>query len=785
MIYFLSNEKYEYSRMKLYSFAMSDTVKEDKRIVLEMPQVSGFYSINDSLNRIVFSSIKSRKSQRAPDKGGDRLHDIFIDQLPDHASKKIFRKKTEKQLSEKMDFFHAALSPAGDAVACTRRVNDRFLLYLTDTTAKNPEQLYPVNPDEESAIRTMFSIDWSPDSQSIAISYIDRSDRKIGIFNIRTRTFTVICDTPFDERDPRFSSDGKRLYFSSDRSGIFNIYRYDFASHTLERLTNVSGGAFTPDATANERKLVFTSYDDNGYGIYIIDSVAALEHWTVDRTDTIGNLAETANDTFQSPFPQSKPYSYFPRKFLLVPAFVGEQVLTKQNNAFSGLTNFKIGFITYLFDPLDIVSSRGNSLTGMFLYDPGDFLFDRNDIINKKANYDLGLFAHTARLPVDLDFSYYQRSVTGRDYFNTTNADENSSGNASIEYKLAPNFLTFSLTHKFFGDPYGYGYAHAGIHYGYDFFKVWVRMDEDVFETYDKYFGYTPTKGHRIGGHITLSQRDIASRSSISPTGMGLKVEYDFCNQLMQNEINSFSIKNGSLQENYHAPYQYNQITVDLLLGKPVPVIKKHDLFLKVNGIAAQLTNASRKRLQMDVDRGYLSSTDIPSFMQPAVWVPGYAYYYKDTLQTILHEKGSSTPPETLAIYTDTALVSGAGVVSGGVSYRFPLFPGSIDKKLGFLYIDKLYGALNFGGAAAVNRLSDFMDIRWKDLLLYRGLELRLEAISFNTMPMAISFRWDYGIDRKPPVGGHKLSFMIGFDFDYWDIVVEPKRNRFAPRMGL
>jgi len=238
-------------------------------------------------------------------------------------------------------------------------------------------------------------------------------------------------------------------------------------------------------------------------------------------------------------------------------------------------------------------------------------------------------------------------------------------------------------------------------------------------------------------------------------------VEYDFYNQSMQNEVHSFSVENGALKENYHAPYKYNQVDFKLLWGKSVPLIKKHDLFFKLEGSLAKLTKSSRSKLKKDVESGDLPHNDIPSYMQPWLWIPGYAFYSKDS--------------ENI----DTVLISGNGVVGGDLSYRFPLWPGSIDRKLGFLYLDKFYGALNFGGAAAVNKLSDFKHLHWDDLLLYRGIELRLEAISFSTMPMAISFRWDYGIDKTPPIGGHKLSFKIGFDFDYWDIVVEPKRHRF------
>lgn len=770
-IYFLSNEKYEFSRQKLYAYSLADTVAEDKRITCEMPVISGFYAIEEPGSRIVFSSEKSPKSTLSPRKGGTKVFDLFVDTLPENKSKKLFNKKTERQVSEKMDFFHAVFTPDGKSLVCTRRVYDNFQIYLIDTSGKKSTRIYPPENKPEQAIQTIFSLDMSPDSHHVALSYVDRDNRKIGLLNITTGEFETVCDTDGDERDPRFSPDGKKLYFSSDRTGIFNIYRYDFQTKTLQRLTNVSGGAYTPDVSTNEKKLVFANYDKDGYGIYLIDSVKILEQETLADERAIVGRGVYPPQKITTAISSPKMYSSLPRQALVVPALIGEQIMTDNLNAFTGKTNIKIGGIFYLFDPLEIASGRGNSLTAFFLYDPRNFLFDRNEIINKKATFDLGLFAHTSRLPLDVDFSFMLRSIAGKDNFNFDGFGD-SITIETLDYNLNPSYVNLSLTHRFNEA------VNTGLNAGYEQFKVWVKtsLPGDV-----QYFPYIPSKGFRAGSHFSVSKRDMDSRARISPKGLGLLVEYNFNSQLMQNEVNSFIIKNGTIAEVYHAPYQYNQIDWKMLWGKSLPVITKHDLFFELEASAVNLTDISRKRLQKDVDKGYLPSTDIPSFMKPGLWVHGYTYYYKDTLQVVRHIKGSDTPPETVSVYMDTVLVTGNGVASCGLSYRFPLFPRSLDKKIGFLYLDKLYGALNFGGAAAVNRLSDFQNLKRKDLLLYRGVELRLEAISFNTMPLAVSFRWDYGIDRPAPIGGHRLSVFIGLDFDYWDIIVEPRRHRLQP----
>ena len=53
----------------------------------------------------------------------------------------------------------------------------------------------------------------------------------------------------------------------------------------------------------------------------------------------------------------------------------------------------------------------------------------------------------------------------------------------------------------------------------------------------------------------------------------------------------------------------------------------------------------------------------------------------------------------------DTVLVTGNAVVNGSVSYRFPLSPALIDKKLWIFYFEKLYGCLNMNYGIGVDTI--------------------------------------------------------------------------------
>jgi hypothetical protein len=69
---------------------------------------------------------------------------------------------------------------------------------------------------------------------------------------------------------PAWSRDGNYLYFSSDRSGIFNIYAYEVETKKIFQVTNVLGGAFSPSPSPDGKTLAVASYNSRGYDIHTV-----------------------------------------------------------------------------------------------------------------------------------------------------------------------------------------------------------------------------------------------------------------------------------------------------------------------------------------------------------------------------------------------------------------------------------------------------------------------------------------------------------------------------------
>ncbi|MFQ5627724.1 MAG: peptidase MA family metallohydrolase, partial [bacterium] len=79
-----------------------------------------------------------------------------------------------------------------------------------------------------------------------------------------------ITDTPFWEKSPVFSPDGDKLVYTSDRSGIYNIYLHDLSTGQAFPTTNLVSGAAHLAWSKNKNKLAFVSFNHAGYDIFLM-----------------------------------------------------------------------------------------------------------------------------------------------------------------------------------------------------------------------------------------------------------------------------------------------------------------------------------------------------------------------------------------------------------------------------------------------------------------------------------------------------------------------------------
>lgn len=744
-VYFLSNGKKDYGFKMLYKASLVDATDEKERIKPVAP-IGSYYDLHPQSGKICYISSDRKKSLLPARLGGEITSDLYIDTIPpDKKSIRLMFKKTDRQLTEKQSIFSAAFSPDGSRLACAKRNNDIFYLAITDTSGSDLSFVYPPKDSAHLAIGFIYSLDWSPDGKKIVFSYLDRNDRKIGIFDTSSGRCDVICDTRDDERDPAFSPDGRYLYFSSDRTGIFNIYRFEFASNRLERVTNVTGGAFAPALSPDGKQIVYAGYDADGYGIYMLDSIRCIDSSVV--PDAIVARSAPPAAVHKIALKAPRPYNFFPRQFLLVPTLLNEQTTSRSENVNKGVSTFKTGLIVNLIDPLTL-SDFGNELGGYFFIDPSklfSFINFDHEGIDIGANYDLALYGVSRMLPFTVSADYMLRGIAGVDWF----FYETEGEMAKLPYRVDLQNFNLQLSHFIKGD-YTFGgmpKKQLAVHIIGGFNRYDANL---LYDAYDlPVLQYNVYKGMRVGTMGTYSKSVVEPTRYVAPRGMVAKIQYDLWNQHSIKDENYFD---DEMKERYD-DYVFHQFMGHAKMGIGVPWAKRHGIHTDIKGSLLQV-------LEQD--------TTFPSFFLPAAWLPGYSYYYRDTriVQTAANPQSEQS--------FDTCLVTGKAIISGELSYRFPLSPKFMDKRLGFIYFERIYGAININGGAGWDTPSDFFDFSRDDWLLAYGLELRVEALSFSTYPFDIKLRWDYGADRPAPQGGHRFALSIGYDFDNWGTVLMP-----------
>ena len=110
---------------------------------------------------------------------------------------------------------------------------------------------------------------FSPDGLSIVLSVRKPdSGRNIYIIDVGDRKPRALTYHPARDLDPVWSHDGKHILFTSERTGVPNIYAIDASTGELARITNVIGGAFAPSVSRDGKWIAYSGYSSRGYDLY-------------------------------------------------------------------------------------------------------------------------------------------------------------------------------------------------------------------------------------------------------------------------------------------------------------------------------------------------------------------------------------------------------------------------------------------------------------------------------------------------------------------------------------
>ena len=235
---------------------------------------------------------------------------------------------------EQLRFIYSqpSFSPDGKLIAFTGQKGGRDVLYLLDVKSRNIVKHFDVELDQVlspsfspdgrrivfSGLRHgssdlyMVSMDapgvqqltkdqygdlqpqWSPDGKTIAFAS-DRGDEtdfsvlkvgklKMSLYDVETQKITVVPDQAGLNINPQWAPDGKSIVYISDRTGVANLFLYDFDTKQQYQLTNVAGAVtavaeYSPAITwAREADvLAFVYYEKGDHAIWKISDPRRLK----------------------------------------------------------------------------------------------------------------------------------------------------------------------------------------------------------------------------------------------------------------------------------------------------------------------------------------------------------------------------------------------------------------------------------------------------------------------------------------------------------------------------
>jgi Tol biopolymer transport system component len=160
-------------------------------------------------------------------------------------------------------------------------------LYVVDADGKNMRQLTnDIYGDMQPA--------WSPDGKKLAfatdrgpptdLSVLKIAKWQIAVLDLTSGSVEVLPNQGGLNLNPAWSPDGRQVAFISDRTGIPNIFLFDFGDRQHYQITNVLGGIsaiseYSPAISwaRGADRIAYTNFERGDYTIWTIDNPRALK----------------------------------------------------------------------------------------------------------------------------------------------------------------------------------------------------------------------------------------------------------------------------------------------------------------------------------------------------------------------------------------------------------------------------------------------------------------------------------------------------------------------------
>lgn len=222
---------------------------KDKDPIKIKRRLFGQMSFSKDGRYLAFSSLAGVEKKRA-------LSEVFY---YDTKKKKLFRaydKNLPKKSLRATDPDFSSVDGGNRWIVMVRNFQNTDQLYLYDTYEKSGYVL----TEAEKGIQ-FSSPRFSPDGEYIAVSRKEQNGfRDIVLYSKTGKFIKKITSDQEPDLNPVFSGDGSKIYFSSYKTGVSNIFQYDWKTKEIRQVSNVLDGLFEPMPAKGGRGLFVRQY---------------------------------------------------------------------------------------------------------------------------------------------------------------------------------------------------------------------------------------------------------------------------------------------------------------------------------------------------------------------------------------------------------------------------------------------------------------------------------------------------------------------------------------------